>query len=139
VTFKLPLEDARGRIIGTVGITRPMKSDGWHGLPLGQVIAFISDHYREPLDNGQLAKVAGLSERTFERRFRRHYGRSPQQYIKRVRVRMACHALVYTDQSIALIAAEHGFADQSYFTREFRDVIGQTPRDYRRSFQGRRT
>jgi AraC-like DNA-binding protein len=52
---------------------------------------------------------------------------------------MACHTLVYTDQSIALIAAEHGFADQSYFTREFRDVIGQTPRDYRRSFQGRRT
>jgi transcriptional regulator GlxA family with amidase domain len=139
VTFKLPLEDTRGRVVGTVGITRPMKSETWHGLPLGEVIAFISDHYRESLDNGQLAKVAGLSERTFERRFRRHYGSSPRQYIKRVRVRMACHALVYTDQPIARVAAEHGFADQSYFTREFRDVIGQTPRDYRRSFQGRRT
>ena len=52
-------------------------------------------------------------------------------------MRTACHALVHTDSSIALIAADHGFSDQSYFTREFREVIGKTPRDYRNSFQRR--
>lgn len=137
VTFKLPLRDARGRIVGTAGITRPMKSGGeaWHGLPLGSVISHVRDHFREPLDNAQLARVAGLSQRTLERRFRRHYGLSPRQYIKRVRVRTACRALVYTDQSVASIAAEHGFPDQSYFTREFREVIGRTPRDYRKAFR----
>jgi AraC-like DNA-binding protein len=140
VTFKLPLRDARGRIVGTAGITRPLKTHGeeWRSLPLGEIIAFIRDRFREPLDNSQLAKVAGLSQRTFERRFRRSYGLSPQQYIKLVRVRTACHALVHTDQSVARIAAEHGFADQSYFTREFREVIGRTPRDYRQSFRTRR-
>jgi AraC-like DNA-binding protein len=139
VTFKLPLRDARGRIVGTVGITRPLKSGGedWHGMPLGGVIGYVRDRFREPLDNAQLARVAGLSQRTFERRFRRHYGLSPQQYIKRVRVRTACRALVYSDQSIAAIAAEHGFPDQSYFTREFRDVVGQTPSDYRKAFKAR--
>lgn len=139
VTFKLPLRDARGRVVGTVGITRPLKPGGadWDGLPLGTVIGYVRDRFREPLDNAQLARVAGLSQRTFERRFRRHYGLSPQQYIKRVRVRTACHALVHTDHSIALIAADHGFPDQSYFTREFREVIGKTPRDYRKAFKRR--
>ncbi len=136
VTFKLPVRNARGRVIGTAGITRPLEPTGenWAGLPLGAVMDFISGHYHEPIDNRRLARMAGLSERTFERQFRRHYGLSPHQYVKRVRVRMACRALVYTDQSIARIAAEHGFADQSYFTREFREVIGTTPSDYRRSF-----
>jgi transcriptional regulator GlxA family with amidase domain len=106
-------------------------------MPLGQVIGFISEHFREPLGNEQLARLAGASERTFERRFRHYYGQSPQQYIKRVRVRMACHALVHTEQPIALVAADHGFADQSYFTREFRDVIGQTPSEYRKQFRAR--
>jgi AraC-like DNA-binding protein len=138
VTFKLPLRNGRGSIIGTVGFTRPLKSGGgdWHGMLLGNAIGFVRDRFREPLDNGQLARVAGMSQRTFELRFRRYYGLSPQQYIKRARVRTACQALVYTDQSIALIAAEHGFPDQSYFTREFRDVVGKTPSEYRKSFQG---
>lgn len=92
VTFKLPLRNTRGRIIGTAGITRPLKPGGekWRGMPLGDVIGFISDHFREAIDNRELARAAGLSERTFERQFRCHYGLSPQQYIKRVRVRMAC-------------------------------------------------
>jgi AraC-like DNA-binding protein len=137
VTFKLPLHDGRGRIVGTAGITRPMKAGGddWRGMPLGTVIGYVRDRFREPLDNAQLARVAGLSQRTFERQFRRHYGLSPRQYLKRVRVRTACRALVYTDQPIAAIAAEHGFPDQSYFTREFREVIGRTPREYRKRFQ----
>jgi AraC-like DNA-binding protein len=140
VTFKLPLRDARGRIVGTAGITRPLKAGGeeWRKLPLGDVLAFIRDRFREPLDNPHLARVAGLSQRAFERRFRRSYGLSPQQYVKLVRVRSACHALVHGDEPIARIAADHGFADQSYFTREFREVIGATPRAYRKSFQARR-
>jgi AraC-like DNA-binding protein len=115
VTFKLPLRDARGRIVGTAGITRPLEAGGkeWRRLPLGDVIAFIRDRFRDPLDNRQLARVAGLSQSTFERRFRRSYGLSPQQYVKLVRVRTACQVLVHTDQSIARIAAEHGLADKS--------------------------
>lgn len=136
VTFKLPLRNNKGGIIATAGITRPLKTGGqdWLGMPLGKVVGFLHEHFREPLENAQMARIAGMSERTFERRFRRHYGLSPQQYIKRLRVRIACHALVHTDLSIALIAVEHGFADQSYFTREFRELVGETPSDYRKNF-----
>ena len=137
VTCKLPLRDVEGSIIGAAGITRPIKSGGedWLGMPLGKVVGFISQHFREPLDNAQLAGVAALSERTFERRFRQHYRLSPQQYIKRLRVRMACHALVYSDLPIGSVAVDHGFADQSHVTREFRELIGETPGEYRKAFR----
>jgi AraC-like DNA-binding protein len=139
LTFKRPLRDARGRIVGTVGFTRPVTEarERWDDMPLGAVVAFVRDRFHEPLDNRALARVAGLSQRTFERRFRRYYGVSPRQYVKRVRVRTACRALVYTDDAIAQIAVAHGFPDQSYFTREFREVIGTTPREYRKSFKRR--
>jgi AraC family transcriptional regulator len=48
---------------------------------------------------------------------------------------MASHALVHGDAPIASVAAEHGFADQSYFTREFRAVIGDTPAAYRQRYR----
>jgi AraC-like DNA-binding protein len=48
---------------------------------------------------------------------------------------MACHPLVYSEQSIAEIAAAHGFCDQSHFGREFRRETGMTPREYRSRFR----
>ncbi|MEW6303084.1 MAG: helix-turn-helix domain-containing protein [Verrucomicrobiota bacterium] len=138
VTFKTPLCNPDGQVIGAAGITRPLKSgsDDWQSLPLGRVACYMSEHFREPIDNTHLAQLAGLSERTFERQFRRHYGLSPQQYIRRLRVRLACRDLVYSDHPIGRIAVEHGFTDQSHFTREFREEVGETPGDYRKAFRG---
>ena len=137
VTCKLPVTDRKGKIIGTTGVTRPVKEGtvDWEGVPLGKAVSHLSKHFGEPVANSVLARLAGLSERTFERHFRQHFGMSPHQYLKRLRLRLACHALVQTNHTIAAIAGEHGYVDQSYFTREFRELTGQTPADYRRSFQ----
>lgn len=138
VTCKVPLRNSAGQIVGTTGITRPLKGDPdhWVELPLGRVLKHMSENFSGSIDNVQLAQIAGMSERTFERRFKQHYRLSPHQFLKRLRVRMSCHALVYTESPIAAIAAEHGFADQSHFTHEFREQIGTTPADYRKSFPG---
>ena len=44
---------------------------------------------------------------------------------------MSCHALVFTTKSLAEIATEFGFSDQSHFTKEFRRLMSETPRQYR--------
>jgi AraC-like DNA-binding protein len=138
VTSKVPLHDAKGRIVGTAGITRPL-GEQEIGAPAGSAmsiaIRYISQHYGERITNLDLAKACGLSVRAFERQFRTAYESSPHDYIRQLRVRMSCSALVFSQKSLAEIASEFGFADQSHFTKEFRRVIGGTPRDYRARYQ----
>lgn len=134
-TTKLPLQDPRGRVTGSVGITRLAPSAGI--LPdsaeasLARVAAYIRQHLHQPIDNVHLAKLAGSSLRAFERRFSKAMHCTPQQYLRRLRVRLACRALVSTTASLADIAIGHGFCDQSHFTREFHRETGATPREYR--------
>ena len=80
----------------------------------------------------ELADDAGVHPVHLARVFRLHEGRTPGSYFQRVRVRAACHQLRMQDYSLAMIAAECGFADQSHFTRVFRKFTGKTPAQFRR-------
>lgn len=140
VTNKLPLRDAKGSIIGTAGTTRQLKDDargivGAHGFEA--VLLRIRDGYCGHLPNQVLAALAGLSVRAFERRFLQSFHVTPQHYIRKLRVRMACRALVFTDKPLAEVAIEAGFADQSHLGHEFRKHTGRTPRGYREHYRAR--
>lgn len=138
VTNKLLLRNEKGRIIGTAGTTRRLKGDGSgvagsHGFE--SVLLKIRDGYGGALSNAELAAQAGLSVRAFERRFLQSFHVTPQQYVRKLRVRMACRALVFTDKPLAEVAIEAGFADQSHFSHEFRRHAGRTPRAYREHYR----
>ena len=139
VTDKVPLRDTCGRIVGTAGVARPLAKDA--ELPatvdaaLARTVAFLRERLAEPLDNATLARHAGLSVRVLERRFREAFQLAPQQYLRRLRVRLACHPLVYSERTLVEIATAHGFCDQSHFGREFRRETGMTPRAYRERFR----
>ncbi len=75
-----------------------------------------------------------MSVRAFERKFRSTFHLTPQKYLRKLQMRMAGRALVYSNQSVAEVALSCGFADQSHFTREFRRHFGRTPRDYREHY-----
>jgi AraC-like DNA-binding protein len=148
VTSKVPLRDARGRIVGTAGVTRPLAQPekGGNGVtsampvdsPLSLAIRFISQNFADRITNEDLAKACGLSVRAFERQFQAAYNVSPHDYIRQLRVRMSCSALVFSRKSLAEVATEFGFADQSHFTKEFRRFMAETPRAYRTRYQPRR-
>jgi AraC-like DNA-binding protein len=134
VTNKIPLTDTDGTVIGTAGITRRLDTLGQQTVPpteFGPVLAYLRDHYRAPITNQQLARLAHMSVRAFERKFRASFHLTPQKYLRKLRMHMACRALVYTNQPLANVALDCGFVDQSHFSREFRRQFGRTPRDYR--------
>jgi AraC-like DNA-binding protein len=131
VTSKIPLHDARGNVVGTAGVTRPLPAQGKGtpaDSPLSEAIRFVSQHFAEPITNQELAKACGLSVRAFERQFRATYQSSPHDYV-------SCSALVFSKKSLAEVASTFGFADQSHFAKEFRRIMGDTPREYRARYQ----
>jgi AraC-like DNA-binding protein len=134
VTNKIPLLDTDGTIIGTAGITQRLDTPGQEMVPaaeFGPVLAYLRDHYDAPVTNRQLARLAHLSVRAFERKFLASFHLPPQKYLRTLRLRMASRALVYTGQPLAKVAVTCGFGDQSHFSREFRRHFGRTPREYR--------
>jgi AraC-like DNA-binding protein len=140
VTSKVPLLEADGSIIGTAGITRRLNTGSHHdaGTEFGAVLAYMRDHFHTPITNQQLARRAHMSVRAFERKFHASFHVTPQKYLRKLQMRMASRALVYTSQALADVAVSCGFADQSHFTREFRRQFGRTPREYREHYaQGR--
>lgn len=137
VTNKIPLYDGEGRIVGTAGITRRLDGRDPQNAPesgFGTVLAHMRDHYQTAITNEQLAGLANMSVRAFERKFRSTFHLTPQKYLRKLRMRLASRALVYSSQTLANVALSCGFADQSHFTREFHRHFGRTPREYREHY-----
>lgn len=56
----------------------------------------------------------------------------PLEYINTVRVQAACEHLKKTDESVADIAHKCGFTTNSTFNRNFRQIMGTTPMEWRK-------
>jgi AraC-like DNA-binding protein len=93
--------------------------------------AEIRDTRSNPLRLEQVASRVGAHPVSLARAFRRRYGMTIGDAIRRERVRRACELLASTDRRIADIAASCGFADQSHLARVFQRLLGTTPARYR--------
>ena len=87
----------------------------------------LHDSFRRPPSLDAVAADAGVHRSRLTREFRRHFGTSIGQYVRRVRVNHAWQIIAATDLPLCDVAAECGFADQSHMTREFRRAFGGTP------------
>jgi transcriptional regulator GlxA family with amidase domain len=138
ITDKIPVVDAKGAIIGTAGITRAVgPASGFDATApgFGLALAHMRTHFHHEITNRHLASISNMSLRAFERQFRAAFRLTPQRFLRKLRLRLASRALIYTDESLADIALKCGFADQSHFSREFRRQFGRTPREYREYYK----
>jgi transcriptional regulator GlxA family with amidase domain len=138
ITDKVPVVDAKGAITGTAGITRAAGPAGnLEGTApgFGTALAHMRAHFHHEITNRHLASISNMSVRAFERQFRATFHLTPQKFLRKLRLRIASRALMYTDESLAEIALKCGFADQSHFSREFRRQFGRTPREYREYYK----
>ncbi|WJZ66594.1 helix-turn-helix domain-containing protein [Kocuria rosea] len=85
-----------------------------------------------------LARQLHVSERSLQRLAARFVGMPPQLLLRRRRLQEAAERMRADPAAdLGALAAELGFADQSHLTREFRSVLGATPRGYGRARSGR--
>jgi len=96
---------------------------------LGSIIDYIETHLTADLSLSDLALEAGLSKFHFSRLFKQAIGLTPHKYLLKRRVERATHVLKQ-GETIAQVAYQFGFTDQSHFTRIFKQVKGITPRQF---------
>ena len=138
ITSKVPLFARDGSVKGIAGLTREFRSDSVTTAQhpaLSKVIEYITENYARAITIAQLASVAGLSVSALGRNFKKRFHLTPGQYTNRFRISQACIFLSEGDTSIAEIATECGFFDQSHFSRTFSEIIHATPAAYRRRFR----
>jgi len=101
---------------------------------LHAIIDYIEEHLGTDLSLAQIAKVAHTSAFHFARQFKAATGMPPHRYVIARRVERAQQLLRESDDlSLAGIAADVGFSDQSQLSTHFKRLVGVTPGQFRKS------
>ena len=132
ITAKSPLRDPQGRIVGLEAVTRDARLTHRRLEPFhefARCMDFMRENLHRSLKLEDLAAVCALSVSSFERKFKKNFGSSPGQYLKRLRLEKASEWLL-RGLSPAEAAERSGFCDQSHLTREFRATLGLTPKKW---------
>lgn len=91
----------------------------------------LHDEYADSLSLGDLARAADVHPAHLARSFRREYGCTIGDAVRRLRIEAACRLLASGDTSLGEVAYSVGFSDQSHFTKTFHLLIGLTPSQFR--------
>lgn len=92
-----------------------------------QTITFLNHHYREPLSLDEICAAVGFSKYYLCRTFRSVTGQTIVDYINLQRCRSAQSMLMRGECNVSECAEACGFSSISYFTRQYRRIIGETP------------
>jgi AraC family transcriptional regulator len=94
----------------------------------------LRENFSEPLTLSDLAEFVGIHPTHLARAFRQFEDCTVGEYVRRLRVEKARQAILLTDESLVEIALRTGFADQTHFSRTFKNLTGMSPNEFRRTF-----
>ena len=95
--------------------------------------AFLHERCGDTVEMRAIAAAVGVHPVHLSRAFRRHFGVTMGEELRRLRVQRACETLVHTRHGLSRIALALGFSDHAHFTRVFKRHVGLTPTDFRRA------
>lgn len=127
----LALEGSALEILVRVGRRRRQRPRGGSERWLSAVEEILRARFAEPLSIPELAAAVGVHPAHLARTFRASHRCSIGRFVRRLRLEWAAEELRATPRSIAAIAIDAGYHDQSHFTRRFRELLGTTPRRWR--------
>lgn len=92
---------------------------------------FMVKNFREDISVEQLASLAHLSKSYFMSCFKKAVGIGAIEHLTQLRISAACEALSSTEKRIADIAFSCGYNNLSNFNRQFKEIMGCSPHEYR--------
>ena len=104
---------------------------------LSHIMLYIDQHFRDSIDQRDLAKRCGMTTFRFSRVFKEANGLGFTDYVLNKRMSFAKELLDNSQMPITSIGYEAGFKDPSYFARAFKQYANCTPSEYRLAYQVR--
>ena len=89
----------------------------------------------EDLSLDALARESGYGRTHFLRLFRATTGETPHQYLLRLRINRAQSMILHRGGNLVDIALASGFSAHAHFSRVFKQVLGRSPSEFRRSLR----
>jgi AraC family transcriptional regulator len=128
-------------LVARYGLKQQPVGENWRaGGPamVRQAMEYMRDNLRQDLSLRDIATAVGLSPFHFARRFKESVGLSPYQFLLQQRMERARRLLMTGKLSIAAVAVEVGFYDQSHFAQHFKREHGLTPRQFAEQYRPRK-
>jgi AraC family transcriptional regulator of arabinose operon len=100
-------------------------------------IEFMRDNLDKAVTLEELAERAGLSVSHYCAVFKRRTSQTPMQLFTSMKIQRACQWLLDKNVTIKTIAYNLGFFDQYHFSKVFKDVMGVSPKIYKRQRSGK--
>ncbi len=98
---------------------------------LSRVVDYLESNFEQKIYLDNLAEIAFMSPRNFQRVFKKAVGVSPSVYLMQIRLQKSRKLLRNTDMGIANIATDCGFSDSNYFIKCFKKEYKTTPVKFR--------
>ncbi|GBF57956.1 RCS-specific HTH-type transcriptional activator RclR [Candidatus Phycosocius bacilliformis] len=118
-------------MVNRIGHAKPGWSYAIADLQIRKAVAALHADPTEAWTLDALAGRAGLSRTVFAERFRRAMGDTPLSYLRNLRVQRAMNLLAETPQTLEHVARVAGFSDAFAFSKAFKKIVGQSPKDFR--------
>lgn len=129
------LGNCKAQTIASPDYTNEMKDQ--REPRMAKIYKFTTRNYNRKIELEEVASVAGMSIAAFCRYFKQKSGKTFSQFVNEQRISYACKLLKHGNRTIADICDEAGFNNLSNFNRQFKNVIGKSPSEYRKLFKGK--
>jgi len=100
--------------------------------PMRRAVQFILQNFQRKIKTEELLEITNMANTTFFEAFKKAYRMSYKRYLLKIRIGYACRLLTDDTFNISGIAFESGFENLSNFNRQFKQIKGCTPRDFKR-------
>lgn len=97
------------------------------------VVRYMQNHLEENLTLEQVVEEFELSKSYLNTIFQKYTQHAPMDFFINLKMKKACRLLRTTEMYIYEVAQELGYADQYYFSRIFKKVVGISPKEYKNS------
>ncbi|MEM7107253.1 MAG: AraC family transcriptional regulator [Bacteroidota bacterium] len=130
--------------IATVGDGRVLSSRGFTPLVNQKDYEIVNKTYKyimnrfenQPITLNEISSHVNMSPATFCRYFKKHFHKTFTNFLNEVRVGHACKLLQETNKNIAEIGFASGYNQLSHFNRQFKEIVGYSPKEYRLALNG---